>query len=155
MLRPIIMFSGAANFVTLGTTYLKRASGAWNLTLVSNNVKILITPYCIVTIVTIILAKGKARYSWHLYYGSLVCKKLNNVFNIKSSWSKLVSTRRSTVLSLPLQLVFPGLSYKLFLWELLLGILSRASYLWVRLGLIQGRLLALHWTRSDLFETGK
>jgi len=30
------------------------------------------------------------------------CKKENNIFNIKMSWSKLVSTRRSTVLSLPL-----------------------------------------------------
>ncbi len=29
-------------------------------------------------------------------------KKANNVFKIKSSWSKLVSTRRSTVLGLPL-----------------------------------------------------
>jgi hypothetical protein len=35
--------------------------------------------------------------------------KVNNIFIIKSSRSKLVSTRRSTVLSPPLQLVFPGL----------------------------------------------
>jgi len=35
-------------------------------------------------------------------------KMLNNIFNIKSSGSKLVSSRRSTVLSLPLQLGFPA-----------------------------------------------
>ncbi len=28
--------------------------------------------------------------------------KINNIFNVKSSWCKLVSTRRSTALSLPL-----------------------------------------------------
>ena len=39
----------------------------------------------------------------------MFCKKVNNVFNIKSSYSKLVCIRRSTVLSLPLQLVFPVL----------------------------------------------
>jgi hypothetical protein len=38
----------------------------------------------------------------------LFCKKVNNIFNIKSSCSKLVNTRRPSVLSLPLQLVFPG-----------------------------------------------
>jgi hypothetical protein len=37
-------------------------------------------------------------------------KKANNIFNIKSDWSKLVSTKRSTVLSLPLQECFPVLS---------------------------------------------
>jgi hypothetical protein len=37
----------------------------------------------------------------------LFCKKVNNVFNIKSSLSKLVSTRRSIVLSLPLSVRFP------------------------------------------------
>jgi len=30
-------------------------------------------------------------------------KKVNNIFSMKSSWSKLVSTRRSTVMILPLQ----------------------------------------------------
>ncbi len=30
-------------------------------------------------------------------------KGVNNIFNVKSSWSKLASTRRSIVLSLPLQ----------------------------------------------------
>ncbi len=34
--------------------------------------------------------------------------KVNNVFNLKSSCTKLVSTRRSTVLILPLQRGFPG-----------------------------------------------
>ncbi len=33
---------------------------------------------------------------------------MNNIFHIKRSWSKLVSTRRSTVLIVSLQLVFPG-----------------------------------------------
>jgi len=46
----------------------------------------------------------------------VVCfaKNMNNIFNIKRSWSKLVSTRRSTVLSLFLQWDFPGLSHALF-----------------------------------------
>jgi len=34
-------------------------------------------------------------------------KNVNNVGNIRSTWSKLVRTRRSTVLSLPLQQGFP------------------------------------------------
>jgi hypothetical protein len=38
----------------------------------------------------------------------LFYKKVSNSFNIKRSWSELISTRRSTVLSLPLQLVFPA-----------------------------------------------
>jgi hypothetical protein len=37
------------------------------------------------------------------------CKKVNNVYVIKSSWSKQVSTWRSTVLSLPFQQGFPGI----------------------------------------------
>ncbi len=35
--------------------------------------------------------------------------KVKSIFNIKMSRSKLISSRRSTVLSLPLQLGFPGL----------------------------------------------
>jgi hypothetical protein len=50
--------------------------------------------------------KGKAQCSWP-HQGSLFCKRVNNVCNVKSSWSKLVSLRRSTVLSLPLQWGFP------------------------------------------------
>ncbi len=38
----------------------------------------------------------------------MFCKKLNNIGNIKSNWSEQVSTRRSIVLSLLLQLVFPA-----------------------------------------------
>ncbi len=53
--------------------------------------------------------KGKAQYNWHLNRVACFFKKVNNVFNLKSSWSELVSTRRSTVPSPPLQLVFPGL----------------------------------------------
>jgi hypothetical protein len=30
-------------------------------------------------------------------------KKVNNIFTIKRTWNKLVGTRRSTVLGLPLQ----------------------------------------------------
>jgi hypothetical protein len=41
------------------------------------------------------------------------CKKVNYVFNFKSSGSKLVSTRRSIVLSLSLQLMFPDAYYKI------------------------------------------
>jgi hypothetical protein len=37
--------------------------------------------------------------------------RVNYIFNINRSWSKLVSTRRSTVLSLLLQLVFPAATY--------------------------------------------
>jgi hypothetical protein len=44
--------------------------------------------------------------------GSSFCKKVNNVFNFQSRLSKLVSTRRSTVLSLTLQLVFPGFCHR-------------------------------------------
>ncbi len=35
-------------------------------------------------------------------------KKVNNVCKIKNSLSKIVSTRSSTIMSPPLQLVFPG-----------------------------------------------
>ncbi len=41
-------------------------------------------------------------------------KKVNNVYNTKSSLSKLVSTRRSSVLSLPIQLGFPGMPCEAF-----------------------------------------
>jgi hypothetical protein len=43
----------------------------------------------------------------------VVCflKKVNNIFNMSSSKLKLVRTRRSTVLSLPLSLGFPGFSF--------------------------------------------
>ncbi len=37
-------------------------------------------------------------------------KKEKNIFTIKRSWSELVSTRRATVLSLPLQWGFPALT---------------------------------------------
>ncbi len=38
-----------------------------------------------------------------LFMVACIVRKVKNIFNIKSSCSKLVSTRRSTVLSLPLQ----------------------------------------------------
>ncbi len=38
-------------------------------------------------------------------------REVNNTFDIKRSWSKLVSTRRSTVLSLPLQWDLPSLVF--------------------------------------------
>jgi hypothetical protein len=41
-------------------------------------------------------------------------KKLHTIFNVKSSWSLLVSARRSTVLCLPLQLGFPGYGFHNF-----------------------------------------
>jgi hypothetical protein len=43
------------------------------------------------------------------------CKKGNDVCSIKSSLSKLVSTRRSMVLSLPLQYGFPVLRIHKFI----------------------------------------
>ncbi len=48
------------------------------------------------------LTEEKARYSWPPHRGSSFCKKVNNVFNFKSSWSKL---------NLPLQLMFPARAY--------------------------------------------
>jgi hypothetical protein len=42
-------------------------------------------------------------------------KKVDKIFNVKRSLSKLFSTRRSTVLSLPLHLVFPGLVFNFHL----------------------------------------
>jgi hypothetical protein len=41
---------------------------------------------------------------------------VNNIFHVKRNWSKLASTRRSSVLSLPLQLEFPGQGYRT-VWE--------------------------------------
>jgi len=38
-------------------------------------------------------------------------KRVNNIFSLKRSWSKLVSIRRSTVLSLPLLIRLPCLMY--------------------------------------------
>ncbi len=53
--------------------------------------------------------KGKkAQYRWPPHWSSLFCRKVNNVFNIKSSQSQLVWVRRSTVLILPLRTGFPG-----------------------------------------------
>jgi hypothetical protein len=49
--------------------------------------------------------KGKAQYRLTPNEGSLFrgfVKKVRNVFNVKSSSSKLVSTRRLPILSLPL-----------------------------------------------------
>jgi hypothetical protein len=43
----------------------------------------------------------KAQYNWPPRWGTLFHKKGNKIFSIKSSWSKLVFIRRSTVLSLP------------------------------------------------------
>jgi len=44
----------------------------------------------------------KARYSWTPHWGGLfLYTKVHNIFNLKSNWSKLVSTWKSTVLSLP------------------------------------------------------
>ncbi len=48
------------------------------------------------------------QYSWPPQSGSLFSKIVNYFRSIKSSWSKVVSTRRSSVLSLPLDLGFLG-----------------------------------------------
>ncbi len=56
-----------------------------------------------------VLLNGKAQYIWPPRWGSLFCKSVNYIFNIKRSWSKLVNTRRSTVPSIPLQKDFNGL----------------------------------------------
>jgi len=50
----------------------------------------------------------KAQYNWPPREGSLFCKNVNTTFNVNSSWSKLVNTRRSIVLCLPLQWGFLG-----------------------------------------------
>ncbi len=48
-------------------------------------------------------SNGKGRFNTIGPLIKVSClKKVNSILNIKSSWSKLVSTRRSTVLSLPL-----------------------------------------------------
>jgi hypothetical protein len=52
--------------------------------------------------------KGNAQYCWPPNWGNLCKKWVNNIFNVKSNWSKLDSTRRSTVLSIPLQYIFPS-----------------------------------------------
>ncbi len=57
-----------------------------------------------------ILTEGEGLVQFTSPFSSF-CNKVNNGFSIKSSWSKLVSTRRSTVLSLPLQLVFPAIMF--------------------------------------------
>ncbi len=46
--------------------------------------------------------KGKDHYSSPPLYNSFFCIKVSNIFNLISSWSKLASTRRLTVLRLPL-----------------------------------------------------
>ncbi len=53
------------------------------------------------------LLKGTAKYNWPPHKGSLFCNKSINIFSIKMSWSKPVRARRSTLLSLPLELGFP------------------------------------------------
>jgi hypothetical protein len=53
------------------------------------------------------LLKGKAQYSWPPYSDRLFSKKGKLNFKIKSSWSKLVGTRRSTVPILPLSFRIP------------------------------------------------
>jgi hypothetical protein len=52
------------------------------------------------------LTEGKAQYGWPHNQACFVIKE-NNSLKINSSCSKLVITRRSTVLSLPFQLGFP------------------------------------------------
>ncbi len=54
------------------------------------------------------LLKGKAQYNWPPHSDRWFCKKEIYNFSMKSSWSKLISTRRSTVQSLPLLQEFPG-----------------------------------------------
>ena len=56
-----------------------------------------------------ILTEGNSQYSWPPHEGSRwnFVKKVNKIFNIKRSWSKMVSTRRPIVLSFPLHWEFP------------------------------------------------
>jgi hypothetical protein len=56
------------------------------------------------------LLKGKAQYTWPPHNIDCIVKKTNKKysFSSRSSWSKLFSTRRSTVQILPLRLGFPG-----------------------------------------------
>ncbi len=45
-------------------------------------------------------------------------KKVGDIFNLKRSWSKLIITRRPTVLSLPLHLGFPAKLYRTLILHL-------------------------------------
>ncbi len=75
-------------------------------------------------------------------------KKVNNIFSIKSSWYKLVSARRSAAPILPLQLVFPGCSFKRIgiNWITLIhaGVL-RSGALTVAATAIEGATLNIAW----------
>jgi hypothetical protein len=50
---------------------------------------------------TLTEGEGSVHLTSSLRY--IVLEKVNNIFIIKMSWSKLFSTRRSTALSIPLQ----------------------------------------------------
>ncbi len=52
--------------------------------------------------------ESSARLTDLLIKEACFVKKVNNMHNLKRSWSKIVSTRRSTVLSIPLQSGFPA-----------------------------------------------
>ncbi len=61
-------------------------------------------------------ARGRLSTVDHLIKVARIVKKINDTFKLRRSSHKLVSTRRSTVLSLPLRLGFPGQAiYKEFL----------------------------------------
>ncbi len=62
---------------------------------------------------TVMSLKGKLRKVDLLIKLDCFIKKLNKIFNYKRSQYKLVSTRRSTVLNLPLQQDFPGFIHQL------------------------------------------
>jgi hypothetical protein len=72
--------------------------------------------------------KGRLSAIYLIIKVACLVKKVNSIFNKKSSWSKQVSTRRSTVLSLPFQKGFPGYAAKCF-WNFHLnsGSLGRRS----------------------------
>ncbi len=66
------------------------------------------------------------------------CKKVKTVLNIKSTWSKLVGTKRSTVLRLSLQLGFPGSGFNgltyFFIWSTnLSSVLISCHHFWQQL----------------------
>jgi hypothetical protein len=72
--------------------------------------------------------KGKLSTDDLLIKVTCFVKKVNNIFNIEMSWSRLISTRRSTVQGLPLQKGFPALAKEK---ENSIAPFSTASFKWI------------------------
>jgi hypothetical protein len=64
------------------------------------------------------LTEVEAQCHWPPHEGSLFCKKVYNIFNLKSCWSKLVSTRRSSVRSIEIVKFIVSPTLRLQTWRL-------------------------------------